>query len=292
MCIAISSIISQTPVAIIMLLQTVGIGPDTVGKDGSRDSTTCPHNDRQTLRHLSMTRPLLGNSISPNRRRALFETTKRVLASAINDGIACATLESCNSTSLLLCLRSPGGAIASDEDAWIMCGMRADAYTETDGGRVLGFVRADDLLEPVLSRNLNGEVSEELDPGVICRVICRWRSRQDEEHAVETLVKEVRNSANNQGEPTTMFNLNDSKIRTNAETEKWLDMASTLPILHLKSSLCDWEQSVVSGHPTHPVLQQHFPHLALPTRLRLEVNLIEVTPSLPCPVTPRSHHAR
>ncbi|GAT25938.1 hypothetical protein RIB2604_02005180 [Aspergillus luchuensis] len=145
-----------------------------------------------------MTRPLLGNSISPNRRRALFETTKRVLASAINDGIACATLESCNSTSLLLCLRSPGGAIASDEDAWIMCGMRADAYTETDGGRVLGFVRADDLLEPVLSRNLNGEVSEELDPGVICRVICRWRSRQDEEHAVETLVKEVRNSANNQ----------------------------------------------------------------------------------------------
>ncbi|GLA82127.1 siderophore [Aspergillus tubingensis] len=174
-----------------MLLQTVGIGPDTVGKDGSRDSTTWPHNDRQTLRHLSMTGPLLGNSISPNRRRALFETTKRVLASAINDGIACATLESCKSTSLLLCLRSPGGAMASDEDAWIMCGMRADAYTETDGGRVLGFVRADDLLEPVLSRNLNGEISEELDPGVICRVICRWRSRQDEEHAVETLVKEL-----------------------------------------------------------------------------------------------------
>ncbi|PYH34612.1 uncharacterized protein BO87DRAFT_435878 [Aspergillus neoniger CBS 115656] len=174
-----------------MLLQTVGIGPDTVGKDGSRDSTTWPHNDRQTLRHLSMTGPLLGNSLSPNRRRALFETTKRVLASAINDGIACATLESCNSTSLLLCLRSPGGAMASDEDAWIMCGMRADAYTETDGGRVLGFVRADDLLGPVLSRNLNGEISEELDPGVICRVICRWRSRQDEEHAVETLVKEL-----------------------------------------------------------------------------------------------------
>ncbi|GAQ37978.1 unnamed protein product [Aspergillus niger] len=80
--------------------------------------------------------------------------------------------------------------MASDEDAWIMCGMRADAYTETDGGRILGFVRADDLLEPVLSRNFNGEISEELDPGVICRVICRWRSRQDEEHAVETLVKE------------------------------------------------------------------------------------------------------
>ncbi|GLA24864.1 siderophore [Aspergillus niger] len=215
------------------MLQTIGIGPDPVGKDESRDSAACHHIIQQTLNHLSMTGPLLGDSISPNRRRALFETTKRVLASAINDGIACATLESCNSPSLLLCLRSPGGAMASDEDAWIKCGMRADAYVETDGGRVVGFVRADDLLGPVLTQNLNGEISEELDPGVICGVICRWRSRQDESDAVEILVKEVRNSANNQ--------------------EKWLEMASTLPILHLKSSLCDWEQSVVLGLPTHPL---------------------------------------
>ncbi|GKZ64479.1 siderophore [Aspergillus niger] len=218
------------------MLQTIGIGPDPVGKDESRGSAACHHIIQQTLNHLSMTGPLLGNSISPNRRRALFETTKRVLASAINDGIACATLESCNCPSPLLCLRSPGGTMASDEDAWIKCGMRADAYVETDGGRVVGFVRADDLLGPVLTQNLNGEISEELDPGVICGVICRWRSRQDESDAVEILVKEVRNSANNQ--------------------EKWLEMASTLPILHLKSSLCDWEQSVVSGHPTHPKLHR------------------------------------
>ncbi|CAK38819.1 siderophore [Aspergillus niger] len=173
------------------MLQTIGIGPDPVGKDESRDSAACHHIIQQTLNHLSMTGPLLGDSISPNRRRALFETTKRVLASAINDGIACATLESCNSPSLLLCLRSPGGAMASDEDAWIKCGMRADAYVETDGGRVVGFVRADDLLGPVLTQNLNGEISEELDPGVICGVICRWRSRQDESDAVEILVKEL-----------------------------------------------------------------------------------------------------
>ncbi|KAI2882540.1 hypothetical protein CBS63078_2167 [Aspergillus niger] len=228
------------------MLQTIGIGPDPVGKDESRDSAACHHIIQQTLNHLSMTGPLLGDSISPNRRRALFETTKRVLASAINDGTACATLESCNSPSLLLCLRSPGGAMASDEDAWIKCGMRADAYVETDGGRVVGFVRADDLLGPVLTQNLNGEISEELDPGMICGVICRWRSRQDESDAVEILVKEVRNSANNQ--------------------EKWLEMASTLPILHLKSSLCDWEQSVVLGHPTHPltVLKLHRTCLAQP----------------------------
>ncbi|GLA18271.1 siderophore [Aspergillus niger] len=181
------------------MLQTIGIGPDPVGKDESRGSAACHHIIQQTLNHLSMTGPLLGNSISPNRRRALFETTKRVLASAINDGIACATLESCNCPSPLLCLRSPGGTMASDEDAWIKCGMRADAYVETDGGRVVGFVRADDLLGPVLTQNLNGEISEELDPGVICGVICRWRSRQDESDAVEILVKEVRNSANNQG---------------------------------------------------------------------------------------------
>ncbi|KAL7656853.1 hypothetical protein ACMYSQ_005921 [Aspergillus niger] len=142
------------PRLIVKMLQTIEIGPDPVGKDESRDSAACHHIIQQTLNHLSMTGPLLGNSISPNRRRALFETTKRVLASAINDGIACATLESCNSPSLLLCLRSPGGAMASYEDAWIKCGMRADAYVETDGGRVVGFLRADDLLAPVLTQNL------------------------------------------------------------------------------------------------------------------------------------------
>ncbi|GKZ19150.1 siderophore [Aspergillus brasiliensis] len=218
------------------MLQTIGIVPDPVRRDESRESTTYSHPlVQQTLNHLStVTGSLPASSLSPNRRQALFETTKRVLASAINDGLASTTIETSHPSSLLLRLRSPDGALAGDEkDTWIECGMRADAYVEKDGGRVLGFVRADDLLAPVLIQNSKGQVSEELDPGVICRIICRWRSRQDENDAVEMLVKEVQNSANNQ--------------------EKWLEMASTMPILDLKSSLCDWEQSLVTGHPTHPL---------------------------------------
>jgi hypothetical protein len=34
---------------------------------------------------------------------------------------------------------------------------------------------------------------------------------------------------------------------------KWLEIAATQPRLSLMSALADWEQSVVTGHPTHPV---------------------------------------
>ncbi|GLA95876.1 siderophore [Aspergillus tubingensis] len=136
--------------------------------------------------------------------------------------------------------------MAGDEDAWIMCGMRADAYTETDGGRVLGFVRADDLLEPVLSRNLNGEISEELDPGVICRVICRWRSRQDEEHAVETLVKESY--------------LDILHIR-------YYNISPTLPYLlalDLKLTLSKLHRACLAQSPLDPIMPDDIPYLLEP----------------------------
>ncbi|KAL3477387.1 IucC family-domain-containing protein [Aspergillus californicus] len=169
-------------------------------------------------------------SVSSIRRQALFETTKRVIASAVNDGLARATIEASPSSNLSLTLRSPQ-ATTDDEDTWIKCGVRVDAYIEMDGTDVLGFIRADDLLPPVLHRCTTGEVLEQLDPGVICRVICLWRPEQYSSDAVQALVNEVRNSADNQA--------------------KWLEIAATLPKLHLMSPLTDWEQSVVVGHPTH-----------------------------------------
>ncbi|OJI88409.1 hypothetical protein ASPTUDRAFT_183303 [Aspergillus tubingensis CBS 134.48] len=136
------------------------------------------------------------------RRQALFETTRRVLATGIGE-------------------------------SWIKCGLRNSAFVENNDRKVTGFLRADDLLPPVLTQAVEGEVSEELDPGAICRIVCLWQHEQFPSAAVDTLVKEVRNSADNQA--------------------KWLEIASAQPKLHLKSPLCDWEQSVVLGHPTHPV---------------------------------------
>ncbi|RAH53770.1 hypothetical protein BO85DRAFT_471749 [Aspergillus piperis CBS 112811] len=161
-----------------------------------RNSTGC-----KVTTHITETADHETNT-SLNRQQALFETTKRVLATG-------------------------------NGESWIKCGLRNSAYVENNGGEITGFLRADDLLPPVLTQTVEGEISEELDPGAICRIICLWQREHFTNAAVETLVKEVRNSTDNQA--------------------KWLEIASNQPTLHLKSPLCDWEQSVVLGHPTHPV---------------------------------------
>ncbi|OAA35706.1 Aerobactin siderophore biosynthesis, IucA/IucC [Beauveria brongniartii RCEF 3172] len=174
--------------------------------------------------------PILSASI---RRRAHWETTKRVLAQAVNEGLATGTIET-SASSTSLCLRAPDPkAIDGHDGTWIQCGIRADAYVEKDGRRAVGFVRAEDLLNPVLTQSTTGEASEELDPGVLCRIICSWQPELAQPGGGEKLIKEVQNAADNQ--------------------VKWLEIAATQPRLHLKSPLADWEQSVVTGHPTHPL---------------------------------------
>lgn len=44
-----------------------------------------------------------------------------------------------------------------------------------------------------------------------------------------------------------------------AFTKKWMELGWQTPILDLDSSFLDWERSVVTGHPTHPVGFTSFP---------------------------------
>lgn len=162
-------------------------------------SITHDHGAVQYLEALSTT-AALGTSTSSEsmRRRAHWETTKRVLAQAVNEGLAMGTMERCASPSLLLRAPNPE-AIAGYDGTWIKCGIRADAYIETDGLRVDGFVRAEDLLNPVLTGSTTGEASEELDPGVLCRIICSWQPELAQSGGGELLIKEVQNATDNQG---------------------------------------------------------------------------------------------
>ncbi|KAJ5933478.1 IucC family-domain-containing protein [Penicillium verhagenii] len=184
----------------------------------------------QYLETLS-TAAALGTSMS-TRRRAHFETTKRVLAAAVNERLAIGTVDTSANPSLLLRAPSSPGESGYD-DTWIKCGVRASAYFEKDGLRAIGFVRAEDLLNPVLTGNATSEAAEELDPTVLARIICRWNPGLAQNDGGESLVKELQNATDNQ--------------------MKWLEIAATQPRLHLLSPLADWEQSVVTGHPTHPL---------------------------------------
>lgn len=165
------------------------------------ESTTCSSIVQGFSGHIAVTADRKTDT-SLDRVQGLWETSRRVLACAVNDGLASATIEASTGPNLELCLFSPAGI----GETWIKCGFRISAYVERDGLRVNGFVRADDLLLPIIIRTATGELLEERDPGVICRIICRWQPEQQfPSHAVEKLVQEVRHSAHNQGELTASF---------------------------------------------------------------------------------------
>ncbi|KAJ5109264.1 hypothetical protein N7456_005939 [Penicillium angulare] len=127
----------------------------------------------QYLETLSTT-AALGTSMLSIKRRAHFETTKRVIAAAVNERMAIGTLDT--STSRSLVLRAPNlEVITGDNDTWIKCDISAEAYVEKDGSRIVGFLRAEDLLQPVLTGSATSEAHEELDPTVLARIFCRWR---------------------------------------------------------------------------------------------------------------------
>jgi hypothetical protein len=148
------------------------------------------------------TAAVLGASMSSTsastRRRAHWETTKRVLAQAVNEGMAIGIMETSATSSL--CLHAPNPeALAGYDGAYIQVGIRVDAYVEMDGRRVIGFLRAEDLLKPVLIQSTTGEASQELDPGVLCRIICSWQPELAERGGGEKLINEVQNATENQG---------------------------------------------------------------------------------------------
>jgi hypothetical protein len=155
------------------------------------------HDDKAALYLETLsTTAALGTSMSSLRRRAHFETTKRVLAAAVNERLAIGTIETFAGTSLLL--RAPNSqAISGDDDTWIKCGIRAGAYFEKDGLRIIGFLRAEDLLTPVLTGSTTREASEELDPTVLARIICRWNPELASDNG-DLLIKELRNATDNQ----------------------------------------------------------------------------------------------
>lgn len=176
-------------------------------------SITHDNKAAQYLETLSTT-SALGPFVSSEsiRRRAHWETTKRVLAQAVNEGLAIGTIEASANPSLLLRAPNPE-AIAGYDGRWIKCGIRADAYIEMDNLRVIGFVRAEDLLNPVLTGSTTGEASEELGPGVLCRIICSWQPELAQSNGGESLIKEVQNATDNQGKFSSFCNAGLTKSR-------------------------------------------------------------------------------
>lgn len=126
--------------------------------------------------------------------RALFETTKRVLAEIVNEGLVYAKLEStATGEPQILCLQS----ILNPQDGTLVkVPIKAGAVIETKEDLVVSVVRPDSLQPPVvIADTRNGE----LDPGTLFKFLSTSFSDVASERVVDEIVQELRNSAANQG---------------------------------------------------------------------------------------------
>ncbi|BCR87918.1 uncharacterized protein ACHE_40483S [Aspergillus chevalieri] len=152
---------------------------------------------------LSLLRSILlrsdgGDAKISKHSQALFETTKRLLAEVVNEGLVDATIGgSKNNPYLYLHRRSP--AMENDRK-WLKVGLQPGIMLETRDGKVTAVVRPDSLQQPVVISNGSGE-EEELDPGILFQFLSPWLVEDADEDILNEIALELGNSARNQGKP-------------------------------------------------------------------------------------------
>ncbi|KAJ5800903.1 uncharacterized protein N7518_002971 [Penicillium psychrosexuale] len=128
--------------------------------------------------------------------RALFETTKRVLAEIVNEGLVYAKLEStATGEPQILCLQS---ILNPQDGSLVKVPIKAGTIIETKDDRVVSVVRPDSLQPPVIIADTG---HGELDPGTLFKFLSTSFSDVAGETVVDEIVQELRNSAANQDIP-------------------------------------------------------------------------------------------
>ncbi|RDW72328.1 uncharacterized protein DSM5745_07500 [Aspergillus mulundensis] len=181
-------------------------------------------------------------AMSRSRQDVIFETTKRLLAQAINDGLAAASIRSrsldSSSTERELYVQPPT-PFATDCTIRLTCALSVDACVEVEQHRVAGFLRPDYLCPPLaLIDKVTGNSIEEVHPGPVCQVIFLWHPGLPHE-VLTGLQRELQSSVDNQ--------------------QRWLEYAASSLPLTVASPLIDWERSVIWGHPCHPLHRTYLP---------------------------------
>ncbi|KAF4971965.1 hypothetical protein FZEAL_9703 [Fusarium zealandicum] len=158
-------------------------------------------------------------TVSKYRSRARGETTKRLVAQLVNEGLATLSLAIDDKDSCSLRARITGQDSAAQ---WMTLPIN-------NGLSSTHHLRPNDLQLPVTLFSDNKETIED-DPGSVFAFTAAWFLC--DEKTKTAIVAELRNSA--------------------AMLEKWMELESNRPVLDVNSSFLDWETSLVSGHPTHP----------------------------------------
>ncbi|EYE97444.1 uncharacterized protein EURHEDRAFT_513335 [Aspergillus ruber CBS 135680] len=141
-----------------------------------------------------MSAKLDGNISKHN--QALFETTKRLLAEVVNEGLVDATIGGSKYDQFLY-LNSRLHAAGENDRKWVKVSLQPGTVLETRDGKVACVVRPDSLQPPVVIGNGDAE-EEELDPGVLFKNLSPWLVEDADEEILNEIALELGNSARNQ----------------------------------------------------------------------------------------------
>ncbi|KAI1850686.1 hypothetical protein JX266_003968 [Neoarthrinium moseri] len=166
--------------------------------------------------------------ILTERDKALFETTKRLLAQVVNEGLCDATVEICHlGETRQLCLHPRSG---SEDASLVRVTLKPGIVLATNDNHVISIVRPEYLQPPIIARNKD---LYDRDPEVILECMKSWFILDISENIIKEIGRELRNCADNQ--------------------EKWLQIARSSPkVLTLNDPSVSWEKTLIYGHPSHP----------------------------------------
>ncbi|CAG7916597.1 unnamed protein product [Penicillium olsonii] len=166
-------------------------------------------------------------TILSRRDQASFETTKRVIAQIVNEGLAFAKLECPTSEEpQILCLQSK---LDPQDGSLVKVTIKTGTIIETRDGIVVSVIKPDSLQPPA---TIAGTGCGEFDPGTLFKLLSISFKDIISEKILNEMVDELRNSAANQ--------------------EKWLEITQNQPVWSLKNRSADWERALIYGHPSHP----------------------------------------
>ncbi|KAL4970310.1 IucC family-domain-containing protein [Aspergillus stella-maris] len=164
---------------------------------------------------------------------ARFETTRRLLSHLVNEGLCSAfTGHEKDDDIEWLCLTGTN----TDRNASPILKVQhiyPASLTIGDTGRVISLIRPHQLKPPVLLLDEGAQPHTELDPGLIFKTLYPLFDLSHNECLEEDIAQELQNAAANQ--------------------ETWLNIQAQLPPLDLFSPAIDWERTLITGHPTHPL---------------------------------------
>lgn len=187
---------------------------------------------------------------------ALFETTRRLLSSLVNEGLCIASIRADPSSTLRwICLQAQNPLTEGNGVSVVKVHLTPSASVKENNGKIISLVRPGQLLPPVMFES--GEEDSqgpwvELDPGVIFATLYPWFGKGNEKSTLEIIKRELENSAANQGRQFKTSNILIYRFLT-CKTEAWLEIGEEQSPLDMSSPSIYWEKSLLWGHPTHPV---------------------------------------